>query len=74
MMMPQERKKAVTVIIAGMGGEKTSNDLSDYDYARHACGRKIMQSLEEKNVEEFCEYLSEFITMCKEKPSNDREY
>lgn len=75
-MMP-ERKKAVTLIIEGMGGPSPMGGMDDdYGYAKKACAMKIMKCMEAKDVEGFSEYLAEFIDMCKDnpKPKMDMDY
>lgn len=77
MMMMPERKKAVTVIIAGMGNEGMSGPEDDYDYALKECAMKIMKAMEQRDVSEFCEYMKEFISMCKQdnpKPEMEMDY
>ena len=75
MLMGPERKKAVTVIIAGMGGHGEDME-SDSEYAMKACASKIMRCFEEKDVSGFCEYMKEFMEMCKEgnNPKPEMEY
>lgn len=73
MMMRPERKKALTVIMAGMGSPEPSSDGDDYGYALKACARKIMQCMEDGDSEGFCEYMADFIEMYKDKQGNPRE-
>lgn len=74
MLMGPERKKAVTVIISGLGSP--SDDMeSDSDYAMKACASKIMSCLERKDVGGFCEYMKEFMEMCEGEDSKpEMEY
>ena len=70
MMMMPDRKKAVTLIISGMGeGEGPSPFSDDYSFAKKECAMKIMKCLDEKDVSGFCEYMEEFLEMCENKPS-----
>ena len=80
MLMP-ERKKAVTLIVEGMGPSSApyerEEESSDREYAMMECCMKIMKSIDRKDVKEMCEYMQEFIDMCKEdnpKPEMEMEY
>ena len=76
MLMP-ERKKAVTLIIEGMGpSSPMMGPEDDYEYALKSCGSKVMECLERRDLEGFCEYMKEFVDMCKDnpKPKMDMEY
>ena len=67
------RKKAVTLIIEGMGGNgPIMGPEDDYEYALKSCGSKIMECMERKDVEGFCEYMKDFIEMCEDNPKPKR--
>lgn len=65
MLLGPERKKAVTIILAGLGNGGGGEHESDADYAKKACARRIMDCLEKRDVEGFCEFMCEFMEMSK---------
>lgn len=65
MMLMPDRKKAVTVIVAGLGGGEDMGMEDDLQYAMKSCCLRLMKCMEEKDVDGFCEYMKEFIEMCK---------
>lgn len=76
MLLAPERRKAVTVIVAGLGESGSGPMESDKDYAMKACAAKIMECLERKDCRSFCEYMKDFVEMCSddEKPEMEMEY
>ena len=75
MMLAPDRKKAVTVIVAGLGDSDDGPTESDHDYALKACATKVMECVERKDCEGFCEYMKDFIEMCSDKkPEMEMDY
>lgn len=68
MLMPQERKKAITLIIEGMGSESSPEMGNDRDFAMKACCKTMLDCIKREDAMGLADCLKEFMEMCNDKP------